>query len=508
MPRAYKRTSDKGRWDESDIIKAKQLIKDGVSTRQAAKSCGIPYSTLKDRVQANNMNSGPQLGAKCVFTPEQEKQIAERCIAVSKIFHGITSLGVRRAAFEFAVKNKIKHNFNAGKRLAGMDWFSGFLRRNPTLSIRQPQSLSLNRISSFNREEVDRFFTNLQSVMEEHNFEQARIYNVDETGTTIVNLPDKIVAEKGAKRVGTLASGERGRNVTVICAFNALGSYIPPLFVFPRKRMTFLLSKDGPAGAAYFCSDNGWSNEDIFVEWLKHFVKHSNATVKNPVLLVLDNHSSHCSLKAYDFCKKNGIVMLSLPPHSSHRMQPLDVSFFGPLKKAFRSECDLQMKNNSFQKLTHYDVASLFNKAYSRVATIAKGIAGFKASGIFPINPNVFTNEDFLGADALNGEGNNKQNDTKNKVIVPSYSGDPNRQPHSNLDSPSIDDILPIPSTSKRQTRASVRKGHSEIVTALPRKLFLEKEKDRKGKKRKQQTKQTKRQTKRFCKKAAKRSSS
>jgi hypothetical protein len=37
------------------------------------------------------------------------------------------------------------------------------------------------------------------------------------------------------------------------------------------------------------------------------------------------------------------------------------------------------------------EFAALFDNAYSTVATIAKGLSGFKATGIYPLNPNVFT---------------------------------------------------------------------------------------------------------------------
>jgi hypothetical protein len=37
----------------------------------------------------------------------------------------------------------------------------------------------------------------------------------------------------------------------------------------------------------------------------------------------------------------------------------------------------------------------LFDSAYSSAATIAKGFSGFKATGIYHLNPNVFADEDF-----------------------------------------------------------------------------------------------------------------
>lgn len=156
--------------------------------------------------------------------------------------------------------------------------------------------------------------------------------------------PNKIIASKGQKRIVSVTSWEHGKNNTVTCAMSASGSFIPPLFIFLRKIMDMKLSKNGPLGAIYECTKNGWTTE-VFLKWLKHFYHHSNPTGENPVLLILDNHGSHISLKAYEFCKEHNIVMLSLPPHTLLRMQPLDVTFFGQLKAAFRKECDIFIKN-------------------------------------------------------------------------------------------------------------------------------------------------------------------
>ncbi|CAI6358862.1 unnamed protein product [Macrosiphum euphorbiae] len=88
------------------------------------------------------------------------------------------------------------------------------------------------------------------------------------------------------------------------------------------------LTKNGPPGALYECSKNGWTNDEIFLIWVKNFSDYSNPTAEKPVLLIPDNHGSHITLAAFQYCRDNHIVMLSLRPHSSHRMQPFDVTFF------------------------------------------------------------------------------------------------------------------------------------------------------------------------------------
>ena len=114
---------------------------------------------------------------------------------------------------------------------------------------------------------------------------------------------------------------------------SAAGCYIPPMFVYSRQWMSLSWTKNGPVGEIYHCSPNGWSNSNLFLAWIHHFQTTVACNIDEPVLLILNNHVSHISLETYNFCRQNGIIMLSLVPHTSHRLQPLDVTFFRPLKK-------------------------------------------------------------------------------------------------------------------------------------------------------------------------------
>lgn len=394
MAKKYKRRTEKAKWTKQQLEAAAKAVGNGRPVREVGRSFNIPESTLRDRIKARNFENA-KLGRNPVFSEDQERALVKHITKLANIFYGITPLELRRLSYKFAVKNNIKHTFDHEKKLAGEDWLKLFLRRNSTISLRKPEGTSLNRVSAFNKIEVETFFENVTKVLEKYKFPESRIFNVDETGISTVQKPSKILASKGQKQVGYAISWERGKTVTVTCAMSALGQYVPPMFIFPRQRMNLQLQKDGPIGAAYKCSKNGWTNDVLFLEWIEHFNKHVKASLEDPVLLILDNHSSHTSLDVYNFCKSNGIIMVSLAPHTSHKMQPLDLTFFGPLKNAFNRECDLHLKNHAYEKITHYDLASIFNKAYIKVATMEKGISGFRAAGIWPLNPDTFSEDDF-----------------------------------------------------------------------------------------------------------------
>ncbi|CAG9137628.1 unnamed protein product [Plutella xylostella] len=273
-----------------------------------------------------------------------------------------------------------------------------FMRRNPELSVRAAQATSLSRATSFNKSNVDAFYDNLTIVMDRDNFGPQDIYNADETGITTVQKPNRVVARRGARQVGSVTSAERGTLVTVAFAGNAIGNVIPPFFVFPRVRFQEHFVRDGPIGSAGGANPSGWMQDETFLNFLEHFKKYTNASPLHKVLLVLDNHSSHIHINSLDFCKVNGIVLLSFPPHCSHKLQPLDRSAYGPLKKAINSTSDAWMRNNPGKTMSIYDIPGIVASAMPVALTPSNIQAGFRKKGIYPYNRNLFTELDFAPA--------------------------------------------------------------------------------------------------------------
>lgn len=298
--------------------------------------------------------------------------------------------------------------------MAGQDWFSSFMKRHPDLSIRSAQPTSLSRATSFNRTNVERFFKKLGDVIEKHGLDGNDIWNVDETGVTTVQTPDRIIARRGVKQVGAMTSGERGVLVSVACAVNALGNAIPPTFVFPRKRYQEHFLAGGPPGSVGCGNASGWMQEEEFLVFLKHFVKHTKVTPQRKALLLLDNHSSHITVQAVNYSKENGIILLTFPPHCSHKLQPLDRSVYGPFKKMINTASDAWMKMNPAKTMTIYNIPSLVNTAFPLAATPKNIQAGFQCTGIWPFNPEIFQDSDFAPSQVT---------DRPDPSTIPSTSG-------------------------------------------------------------------------------------
>ncbi|KAJ8940780.1 hypothetical protein NQ314_010590 [Rhamnusium bicolor] len=102
----------------------------------------------------------------------------------------------------------------------------------------------------------------------------------------------------------------------------------------------------------------------------------------------MDGHSSHCSnVELLDYAVANDVILFCLPSHSTHWLQPLDRSFFKPLKTYWSKTCQNWVHNNPGRKLGRLQFASLLNAAWCKAATIQNGTSGFRTCGIYPFNP-------------------------------------------------------------------------------------------------------------------------
>ncbi|XP_072397936.1 uncharacterized protein [Diabrotica undecimpunctata] len=132
--------------------------------------------------------------------------------------------------------------------------------------------------------------------------------------------------------MGAVTSGEQATLMTVCLAVNASGNSVPPMFIFPQKNYPEHFVSSGPLGCIGTSNPSRSMTKVEFLVYVKHFHKNIKCSKKSPVLLILDNHNSHLSVEVIDYCMLNGIVLLTLHPHCSYRLQPLDRSVFGASK--------------------------------------------------------------------------------------------------------------------------------------------------------------------------------
>jgi flagellar biosynthesis GTPase FlhF len=128
----------------------------------------------------------------------------------------------------------------------------------------------------------------------------------------------------------------------------------------------------------------------LFSTWISHFVtairKVDDISPQNRHLLVFDGHNSHCTLEVANAAKAVGLDLITLPSHSSHVLQPLDVSVLRPFKQHFREYRDFWMSRNLDQPAKREILAQWVSLALKKALTSKNIENGFRATGIYPLN--------------------------------------------------------------------------------------------------------------------------
>ena len=401
----YKRKSCRGSWSPTRMEQAIASVNSKeMGLNKAAKMFDVPKATLHRRLEISKATmkvSGGEkhMGRHSDLPSELESQLVTHVINLEERMFGVTLSDLRRLAYQLAEANKLSHRFNKTKEMAGKKWLYSFLKRHKEIVLRTPEPTSIARAMGFNKPQVAAFFQLLADVIDKHKFTPRQIFNADETGISTVQKLSKVLAPRGKKQVGGLTSAERGVNVTAMCCISASGMYLPPLLIFPRVRMKEELKDGAPPETAFACQKSGWIDSEIFLDWLKHFVKHVRPSETDRALLILDGHVTHVkNLAALEYAAEHFIVMLSLPAHTTHKLQPLDRCFFKSLNSYYDETVTVWMRAHPGRAVTVFQVSRLFGEAYGKAATIATATNAFKKCGIWPCNPNVFEDHEFAGS--------------------------------------------------------------------------------------------------------------
>lgn len=135
-------------------------------------------------------------------------------------------------------------------------------------------------------------------------------------------------------------------------------------------------------------SENGWTDKELGSMWIEkdfHPFSQERNTSNGYRLLILDGHNSHCTFKFCHFAEQHRIIIICLPSHTTHALQPCDVGVFSPLSTSWKTLVNRLTHDgiavSKFNFLTHYHTARV--KAF-KPSTI---LSAFAKSGIWPINP-------------------------------------------------------------------------------------------------------------------------
>jgi len=189
---------------------------------------------------------------------------------------------------------------------------------------------------------------------------------------------------KGVRGVPFASSGTKDR-VTFHIAITAEGKTLAPMIIYKKSFPSGAYSQTGPDNTLYAVSDAGFMDKQLFEKWFcYHYIP--SLTNERPVLLLLDQCEAHLSVKTIQTAMDEDIILLGLPPHTSHFLQPLDMTCFSSLKDTLGSIVQGLMYENAAFQLSKRNISKVLKAAYEKSFTMCTVKKGFESTGMYPCN--------------------------------------------------------------------------------------------------------------------------
>jgi hypothetical protein len=265
-----------------------------------------------------------------------------------------------------------------------------FVKRQPDLTTRFQRRYDYQRARCEDPIVLLNLFRLVQNTIAKYGIRPDDTWNFDETGFMMGMISSGVVVT-GAERRGKPKSVKPGNRewVTAIQAINAEGQAIPPFIVVAGQYhlANWYRESNLPGDWATTTTQNGWTDNETGLEWLKHFDRcTTDRSVGSYRLLILDSHESHHSADFEVYCEENNIITLCMPPHSSHLLQPLDIGCFGPLKKAYSREIE-HLIRRPITLISKTEFFPAFYAAYQATMKEKNIKGGVRGAGLVPLDP-------------------------------------------------------------------------------------------------------------------------
>ena len=379
MPRAYARKKASS-YSKKELVDAVAAVEHGATIYQASKERGIPLETLRRHVLGLTDRIGA--GRPTVLSKDEEGLIARAITYLARAGFPCDRRDLKDIVSSFA---KSVGRQVPWETAPGNDWIRGFEKRwSDELGCRKPELLTKARAEGLSAEVVSRFFEMYTELVQDNNLTPDRIFNLDETGLATDARAEKVFVSKTDRNAYLRAATCGKVTYSVLFCASASGVFMPPFTVYKGLHLYESWTNGGPPGAVYGVTKSGWMEDSVFEHW---FMKVFLAQVKEltkPVLLIFDGHGSHLTYDTVHQAMENDVIILCLPPNTSHALQPLDVGLFKPLKTQWRQILKNWSRESRQKSVDKATFPALLAKLFKELNP-AHVMAGFRGSGLYPV---------------------------------------------------------------------------------------------------------------------------
>lgn len=388
MPRKYCRELGSRLYHdypEETLISCLQSVRNGMKCSEASAVYKIPVRTIYNKLSQPENSVIRPFGGQTIFSPQEESAFAANLLASSDFGFPLTKEDIRAVVRHYLLKlGRNVSKFRDGIS-PGPDWVNGFLGRHPEISCRVARNVKADR-AAIDEKVLREYQANLAESLE--GVPPELIFNYDETNITDNPGERKVLAKRGCKYSEVICNSTKTSISLMLCG-NAAGDILPLYVVYKATRLWDTWTEQGPPQCRYNVTQSGWFDVTVFEDWFKKIFLPAVIHKPGKKVIIGDNLSSHFSDEVLQLCRSNDILFVCLPPNSTHLTQPLDVSFFGPMKRIWRKilrnwkltgsgQCCKTLQKQDFPRLLKNLMNDLLVKGGENLRS------GFRKCGIYP----------------------------------------------------------------------------------------------------------------------------
>lgn len=370
----------------------KEVTNNGVSYRKACTKYGVPIGTLYRHVTNGHLQ---KQGGQTCLSSELESNLVSKLLTCADWGYPLDGFDLRLFVKSYLDSRHIKLK-KFKNNLPGYDWLKSFL-------IRHKDELANRMVSNIKRARanvsptiINEFFDNLEQSVE--GVPAENIVNYDETNVKDDPGLKKVIVRRGCKYPERVMNNTK-TSFSVMFAGSASGALLPIYVVYKADHLWNTWINNGPEGARYNRTATGWFDGPTFQDWFFKIAIPYFRRLEGPKVIIGDNLASHLSIDIINACMQHNIRFVFLPANSTHLCQPLDVAYFAPLKRCWRSILT-QWKSGEGRLATSIpkdQLPSLLKSLLNQMEFTGRGaaniIAGFQKTGIQPLDRHTVLNQ-------------------------------------------------------------------------------------------------------------------
>ena len=307
----------------------------GLKLKTSSRIFGVPTTSLYDHLYGKTCTR--QRDNAPVLRRDDEQKLVDYIFMIQNLGHSLTVVQLR---LKVALATQTRATPWSGTGLPNKGWLRRFKIRHFKIATRKSQGLHITRARALCLIIAETLYANLEELYNTFHYPPSHVWNCSKSGVQARRSGGAtVLAKRGSKSVHSIEPDQR-EHLSVLSCIKAVGGSISNFYILKGTYFLQDYIVGCEEGAVMGMQPNAWMTRWLFESWISHFIeclrRGPGIDLNNRHLLVLDRHNSHNMLEVMKIAMQLGLDIISLPSHTSHALQPLDLACFAPFKSAFR----------------------------------------------------------------------------------------------------------------------------------------------------------------------------